>query len=86
MAFAPIAAKSDADLKAVFEKYDALDPSSAGMDKDEFKEMLQKEFSVTASEAEIEAAYKAANNDDSAEAQGADLSVAEFLGWVNTIR
>jgi len=86
MAWANVIKKTDAELKAAFEKYDAMDASSSGMDVNEFKEMMRKEFNVEATDAELEAAFAAANDDDSADAMGDDMCVAEFMKWIGTIR
>jgi len=81
-AFPEIKAVSEGDLKAMFQKFDAVDPSSAGMDINEFKQFMKEGLKVSASDAEIEAAFKEANADDSAGGMGEDLCIDEFMKWV----
>jgi len=85
--FSAIVKLSDDELTSKYQHYEALDPSSTGMDLDEFKQLLRQGFNVAdASDAEIEEAYKAANSDDSNDGLGEDLCLAEFLAWTKSIK
>jgi len=85
-AFKPIGKLTDEELTAAFKKYDALDPSSAGMDANEFGQMLRSEFKIDANDEEIKKEYDLANNDDSADAMGEDMCCDEFIKWAQSKR
>ena len=84
--FGPIAKLGDDECKKIFEKYDALDASSSGMDATEFKTMLRQEFCIQGSDAELDKEFAAANKDNSADTLGEDLCCEEFIEWVKSKR
>jgi len=84
--FGPIAKLGDDECKKIFEKYDALDASSSGMDATEFKAMLRQEFCIQGSDAELDKEFAAANKDNSADTLGEDLCCEEFIEWVKSKR